>query len=167
MVTGQRIAARGAGGATLERMDVAKDLAAAMGRMRFAVEPERYTLLGFPEPPQPADLADMRAPAQLVLEPGATTLLLRAEQAAAVLSRHPAAEREENLRWIRFEAPMGWDLVGFLARVTAALAAAEVPIGAVCSFHRDHLFVAEAHLGSARSALRELFPESPPRGEEG
>lgn len=161
MVTVQRIAARGPWGATLEPMDVATDLAAAMGRMRFAVEPERFTLLGFPDPPLPEDLADMAAPAQLIVEPGATTLLLRAEQAAAVLVRHPAAEREENLRWIRFETPMGWELVGFLARVTAALAAAEVPIGAVCSFHRDHLFVAEVHLESARSALVELFPELP------
>lgn len=145
-------------------MDVAQDLEAAMGRMQFAVEPKRYMLLGFSGRPAPEDLAELEPPAQLIVESGATTLLLAAEGAQAVLERHPGAELEEDLRWIRFETPMGWELVGFLARVCSALAAAGVPIGAVCSFHRDHLFVAEAHLGAARRALAELFPEVPASG---
>ena len=54
---------------------------------------------------------------------------------------------------------MGWEVVGFLARVTGALAAAGVPLGAVCGFSRDHLFVAEAHLERALETLRGSFPQ--------
>ena len=57
---------------------------------------------------------------------------------------------------------MGWELVGFLALVTGRLAAAGVPLGAVCGFQRDHLFVAERHprgrsLGAWPSSYRGRF----------
>ena len=89
-----------------------------------------------------------------------TTLLVRAEELAGVLARHPGARVERDLAWIRFEQPMGWELVGFLAKVSGALAEAGVPIGAVCSHRRDHVFVARARLDDARAALRRLFPEA-------
>ena len=67
---------------------------------------------------------------------------------------------ERGLVWIRFDAPMGWEVVGFLALVTGRLAEAGVPIGAVCSFSRDHLFVAESYLERTREVLGGLFPEA-------
>ena len=78
----------------------------------------------------------------------------------ALLARHPGAQVERGLVWIRFEAAMGWEVVGFLARVSGALSAAGVPIGAVCGYSRDSLFVAEAHLERTHEILLELFPES-------
>jgi hypothetical protein len=138
-----------------------RDLGAACARIRFAVEPGRFALLGFPEAPGPADLALAAGdgPMQLVREGGETTLLVRAAEAAGVLARHPSAAVERDLAWIRFAGALPWDLVGFLALVTGRLAAAGVPLGAVCGFSRDHLFVAEPFLERARGALRELFPE--------
>ncbi len=138
----------------------ARDLTSALASMAFRVEPGRFALLGFPEPPGGEDLAVLAAPpAQVLREGGETTLLVRAELLAALRARHPAARIEQDLVWIRFEAPMGWDVVGFLARVTSALAAAGVPLGAVCGFSRDHLFLAEAHLPKALQVLRSMFPE--------
>lgn len=55
---------------------------------------------------------------------------------------------------------MGWEVVGFLARVTAALAAAGVPLGAVCGYSQGHLFVAQAHRDMTRRVLDELFPQA-------
>jgi hypothetical protein len=138
-----------------------RDLGAVCATMRFAVEPGRFVLLGFPEAPGPADLALAAGdgPAQLVREGGETTLLVRAAEAAGVLARHPAAAVERDLAWIRFEGALAWDVVGFLALVTGRLAAAGVPLGAVCGFSRDHLFVAEPFLARAREVLRELFSE--------
>ena len=71
--------------------------------------------------------------------------------------RQPSAD---SSRWIRFETPMDLELVGFLAAVAGKLAAAGVPIGAVCGYSRDHLFVSERHLPRALEVLRELFPAS-------
>jgi len=135
----------------------------ALREMRFAVERERYALVGFREPPLAADLAPLarELPCQAIREGGETTLLVPEAELASLLARHPGAEVERGLAWIRFESPMAWDLVGFLALVTGRLAAAGVPLGAVSAFHRDHLFVAERYLGTARAALAELFPEAP------
>ena len=56
---------------------------------------------------------------------------------------------------------MSWDVVGFLARVTSALAEGGVPLGAICGFDRDHLFLDERHLERARAILRErICPEA-------
>ena len=129
--------------------------------MCWREEPGRFALVGFSGSPGPEDLA-LLADEQLlqcVREGGVTTLLLPLERAAEVCGRHPGAEQERPLCWIRFEAPMAWNVVGFLARVTSHLAAAGVPIGAVCSFHRDHLFVHVEFRERTRAALAELYPE--------
>lgn len=142
----------------------------ALRAMRWREEDGRFALLGFRGRPAPDDLRLLeREPAQLVREGGQTTLLLRDEEAPAALARHPDAACERDLVWIRFEAPMAWELVGFLARVSGALAEAGVPIGVVCAFRRDHLFVAAAHRATARGVLERLFgpeerPADPPGG---
>lgn len=142
-------------------MELSLNLEQALARMRFVLEPGEFCLLGFSDPPSSEDLAELSQPSQLVLEQGETSILVAAGPAQAILARHPAAQVEGGLRWIRFEAPMGWELVGFLAKVTGELAAAGVPIGAVCGYSRDHLFVAGKHLELAREVLGRLFPEQP------
>ena len=127
--------------------------------MSWRVEPHSFVLIGFREPPLEEDFAVLdHPPAQIVREAEETTLLVRDVDADLVLARHPTARVERDLVWIRFEAPMSWEVVGFLARVTGALAAAGVPLGAVCGFSRDHLFIARKHLEPARAILDELFP---------
>jgi hypothetical protein len=140
--------------------DPARDLDSALANMSFAIEPGRFALVGFPDPPVGEDWALLeRAPAQLVRERDETTLLVNEHALEAVLARHPRARVERDLVWIRFEAPMGWEVVGFLARVSGDLARAGVPIGTVCGFSRDHLFIASRHLPTTYSVLERLFPE--------
>ena len=129
--------------------------------MTWQVLDGRFALVGFSGPASDDDLRAALAGevGQVVRDGAETTLLLRAGAAEAVLERHPAAMCEADLCWIRFHAPMAWDVVGFLALVTSRLATAGVPLGAVCSYGRDHLFMAEDHLGTAREVLGELFPE--------
>lgn len=135
------------------------DLARALGAMTWAIEPGSFALAGFEGRPAAAELARLRPPAQVVLTDGGTTVLGPADVVAAIAAARPGARLERDLSWIRFDAPMGWGLVGFLALVTGALARAGVPLGAVCAYDRDHLFVARRHLAAARAALAELFPE--------
>lgn len=140
--------------------DPARDLDEALARMRFIIEPGRFALLGFSDPPDPADAEALAPPAQMIREADETSLLVGEAALPALLARHPDARVERGLVWIRFEVAMGWDVVGFLARVSGALSAAGVPIGAVCGYSRDHIFVGEAHLERTRATLRELFPQS-------
>jgi len=99
-----------------------------------------------------------RAPSQIIREEEGTTLLIAMDALEGVLGRHPEARVERELCWIRFSMEMDWELVGFLAHVTSALAEAGVPVGCVCSFDRDHLFVAEPHLEQTTRVLSALFP---------
>lgn len=129
-----------------------------MAAMTFTIVPGRWALIGFDGPPTSADVAALEhGPAELVREPGATTLLVRADQADAILARHPGARVERDLAWVRFDVPMNWEVVGFLALVTSELAREGVSVGAVCGFHRDHLFVAARNLVKAEAALGRLF----------
>lgn len=127
--------------------------------MSFRVEPGRYALVGVPGDPVEVPREWLSPPAQLIVEADETSLLLEHGLVEAVLERFPEASVEGPLAWIRFDAPMGWEVVGFLARVTGELAAAGVPIGAICGYSRDHLFLGESHLGTAREVLAGLFPE--------
>ncbi len=138
----------------------ARSLSEALSQMTWRVEPGRFALVGFEGGPRVEDLALLgRAPAQIVREPEGTTLLVHEDAVEGVLERHSGAKLERSLAWIRFSAAMDWELVGFLAHVTGALAEAGVPVGCVCSFDRDHLFVAEVHLARAVEVLKGLFPE--------
>jgi hypothetical protein len=148
----------------MSRPNCARTLEEALEAMAWEVLPGRFVLLGFPEAPEPADLGLLDpGPAQLVREGQETTLLLPRERLAEARARHPRARIEEGLAWIRFRAEMSWEVVGFLGRVTSALAAAGVPLGAVCGFSRDHLFLDERHLARAREVLGGLLgPERLP-----
>ncbi|QDU68899.1 hypothetical protein Pla86_40130 [Planctomycetes bacterium Pla86] len=127
--------------------------------MHWAIEPSAFALVGFQGPPLPEDLEELRGegPAQIVREGGETTILAVADACDRILERHPAGRSERPLVWIRFEYSMGWEVVGFLALVTGALAEAGVPLGAVCGFSRDHLFLGERHRAKAVQVLGALF----------
>lgn len=132
----------------------ARSLEDAWSGMTWEVEPGTFALLGFAEEPTAGDLEGLaRGPAQLIREDGETTLLVPEEAVPAALARHPGAALERDLVWIRFRTPMGWEVVGFLARVTGDLAAAGVPLGAICGFSRDHLFLARRYLPRASEVL--------------
>lgn len=145
-----------------DALPAAADLDAALSAMRYELEPGRFALAGFPEPPTSADLVLLEgAPGQLTREGGETTLLVAEARLDALRRRRPHARVEDGLVWIRFVAPMSWEVVGFLAKVTGSLAAAGVPLGAVCGFSRDHLFVHERYLAQTREVLDALFPDAP------
>lgn len=136
-----------------------KDLAQARAAMTWRVAPGRFALLGFAEAPQPEDCEAIGETGQLIREGGETSLLVESSRVPDLQRRHPDARVETDLAWIRFEGAMEWELVGFLALVTGELAAAEVPLGAICGYSRDHLFVAERYLETTRSVLTRLFGE--------
>ncbi len=135
----------------------AQTLPEALARMTCSLEPEPVGLVGWPGDELGADefqaLLAQEGPLQIVREGGEITVLVSWQQAQALFQARPSSQIAGPLTWIRFETPMAWELVGFLAHITRALAAAGISIGAVCGFSRDHLFVPQG-LGS--EALRIL-----------
>ena len=147
-------------------LDPVHSLEEALQGMVWRREEGLFALLGFPEPPFPADLIALSGsgPAQGIREGGETTLLLPAAEAEAAFLRHPQAQNEGPLVWVRFELPLAWDLVGFLAHVTGAMERAGIPVGAISGFSRDHLFFAADAWPRAAAVLSNLFgpPQAPP-----
>jgi len=80
------------------------------------------------------------------------TLILPREEAEAfgLPSIFPA-------RMITLEIHSSLDAIGFLAAITARLAAADIPVNPVSGFYHDHLFVPEGRAGEAMLILRGMI----------
>jgi uncharacterized protein len=89
----------------------------------------------------------------LLQDPFEVTLLVEEEDWRAM--RHAArdARFEAGFRLVTLDVELGWDVVGYLARVTALLAAEGIAVGALSAFSRDHLLIKQNDLGRALRAL--------------
>ncbi|XUM24934.1 ACT domain-containing protein [Bradyrhizobium oligotrophicum S58] len=101
-------------------------------------------------------------PAEVGPPSGLTPLMLfREREAITLIVRREDAERagltyQFAARLITLSVLSALDAVGFLAAVTAKLAAAGISVNAVSAFHHDHLFVPEARGKEAVLLLHEL-----------
>jgi hypothetical protein len=95
----------------------------------------------------------------LLRDPFEVTLLLEESDWRAM--RHAArdARVESDFRLVTLGVELGWDVVGFLGRVTEILAGAGVAVGALSAFSRDHLLVKQDDLAKALRALGEHVAE--------
>jgi hypothetical protein len=85
---------------------------------------------------------------------GITLILPREEaESAGLPSTFPA-------RMITLEIHSSLDAVGFLAAITARLAAADIPVNPVSGFHHDHLFVPEERAEEALAILLTMASSS-------
>lgn len=142
----------------------ARELSQALGSMTWRELPQRFSLLGVDpvawdnlDPELRAGFMEGSAPRQLIREDEVWTVLLPLEEAKVWRAACPGLRESGPWVWLRFEVPMDWGLVGFLAHITGLLAKADVSVGAVCGYDRDHLFVAESQRDRARGVLRDCF----------
>ncbi|MDX6694396.1 MAG: uncharacterized protein QOF02_1999 [Blastocatellia bacterium] len=134
-------------------------------RTRVEVAPATYFLIGLRhedwqrllENPELSPRGS--APFMLLRDEREVTLLL--DEADWQTMRHAArdARIEGNFRLLTFDIELGWQVVGYLARVTEILAAANVPVGALSAFSRDHLLIKQDDLGKALRILGEHIAE--------
>ena len=87
-----------------------------------------------------------------------TTLVILRDDALRLGWAH-----EFPCRWITLSVDSALDAVGFLAVVTARLAAAGIAVNAVSALRHDHLFVPENRAEEAMRALSLLAAWTPPR----
>ncbi len=65
-----------------------------------------------------------------------------------------AIMREDGLRALKVKGPLDFGLIGILAKISTALAEAEVPLFAVSTYDTDYVLVKDEHLDDAIVALR-------------
>ena len=134
-------------------------------RAKVEVAPETFVLVGLRhadwarllESPELSPRAESNF--MLLRDPFEVTLLV--EEADWRAMRHAArdARVEAGFRLVTLDVELPWDVVGFLAHVTAILAEASVPVGALSAFSRDHLLIKQDDLGAALRVLGEHVAE--------
>ncbi|MCR9270155.1 MAG: ACT domain-containing protein [Hyphomonadaceae bacterium] len=84
-------------------------------------------------------------------------MLFQEAEGLTVITAATKTTPQDN-RWTWLELSVFSDLqaVGFLAKVAAALTAADVPCNAVAAFHHDHIFVPEQKADAAIAAIEAL-----------
>lgn len=125
----------------------------------LSVHPEAFVLVGLPPKRQVHVEADLPRLAgdfvQYIREPDILTLLLPQSSWKIIAPRYPEAHMQSPVSLFTFSAAMDWSVVGFLAGVTTLLANRNIPLGAVCGYYRDHLFIARQHARRAETVLRQ------------
>jgi hypothetical protein len=117
-----------------------------------------YRLVHLPPTDLPAAgalLAEIGSPfCALIADKDEITLLLAQPIWERVAARFPDHRVAAPYRLITFDLPLDFELVGFMALVSAILAEARVSILAISAFERDHIFVPAASFQTAWDALK-------------
>lgn len=96
------------------------------------------------------------------------TVVIIDEDEATLVSQHHVIERivawvsdavisDVQFRLITFDMVFDFGVVGFMARVSAALAQAQVPIFPYAAYTTDHILVPATHYENAIAALEKLM----------
>jgi hypothetical protein len=99
------------------------------------------------------------APFMLLRDTYEVTLLLEEEDWRVMRHAVRDARVEGGWRLVTLDIELGWNVTGFLARVTEILASAGIPLGALTAFSRDHLLIKQDDLGTALRVLGEHVAE--------
>jgi hypothetical protein len=99
------------------------------------------------------------APFMLLRDEHEVTLLLDEIDWKTMRYAVREARVEGEFRLVTFNVELGWNVVGYLAHVTEILAAANISVGALSSFTRDHLLIKQHDLGAALRVLGEHVAE--------
>ncbi len=80
------------------------------------------------------------------------TLVLREKEA----EKMDCQEVEGRFKLITFDAKMDFSTVGFIAKISKALAEEEIPVLVFSSYFTDHLLIREEHLEKAIEVFEKL-----------
>jgi hypothetical protein len=135
------------------------DVTELLRRTRVEVAPATYFLIGL----RHEDWQRLLENPELSPRGTAPFMLLRDEHEVTLLldetdwqtMRHAArdARVEGGFRLLTLDVELGWQIIGYLARVTEILAAANISVGTLSAFSRDHLLIKQDDLGTALRVL--------------
>lgn len=133
----------------------------ALAAAAFYTDDQPYVLLRLPRGAITAAagiVAEIGEPfCALLIDKDEVTLLIPAEAADDFAPRLPGADRAATAyRLITLDVILEPDLIGFMAHISAALAAAGVSILPFAAASRDHLIVPASQFDAAWAALHAL-----------
>lgn len=134
-------------------------------RTRVEVAPATYFLLGLRHQDWARLLENPElspsgvAPFMLFRDEHEVTLLLDETDWLRLKFAAREARVEGGFRLVTLDVELDWKVVGFLARVTEILAAANISVGALSAFSRDHLLIKQDDLGTALRVLGDYVAE--------
>ncbi len=133
-------------------------ISAILAQTELLIHPDSFMLVGLSLAERSRierDLQYIRSDFfQYIVEPDVVTLLLDEDSWELLSRRYPEARLQGPLNLFTFSLAMDWEVVGFLAAITSVLAEAGIPLGAVCGYDRDHLFIAAEYTSRAEKSLR-------------
>lgn len=135
----------------------------ALAETDLWVEDEHYVVVAVPSEEGAEFLADLGDIAEIItIDDGDEFTIILPESG---LSGHASQllddyQTEPNRRFIRLEATLPWDTVGYGAAIFAALAAAGISAGFYSGYSIDYLLVSAADLDLAVAALEALIAEA-------
>ncbi|HLL71086.1 MAG TPA: ACT domain-containing protein [Pyrinomonadaceae bacterium] len=130
-----------------------------LSRTKVEVAPATFVLVGMRHEDwarlleQPELSPRASAPFMLLRDGYEVTLLVEEED--WLVMRHALRDARVEMGWrlLTFDIELGWNVTGYLARLTAILADARVPVGALTAFSRDHLLIKQDDLPRALRVL--------------
>ena len=99
------------------------------------------------------------APFMIFRDQREVTLLLQEDDLLRIRHVVRDARVERGFRMLTLDLELPWNVVGYLAQVTKVLAEAQIAVGALSSFSRDHILVKQEDLGKALRVLGEHVGE--------
>ena len=117
---------------------------------------ETFAVASIPVERYPAvleSLRDIQAYLCLTRDRDEITLVLAESLWQGIASLFPDAKVQSPWRMIRFDIVLDFSVVGFIAEISQALAAADIPILSLSSFRTDTILVPAASYARAISAL--------------
>ena len=136
------------------------DLTQLLAQTRVRVDPRTFVIASVPvrfEPALRVAVAQIHAPFFVQIGSDELTVALATDEWTRVRRVFPGATEEPGYRLITLEVRLDWNVIGYLAAVTRALADAGVPVGVLSSFYYDHLLVRDDLLEKAEAALQHLI----------
>jgi len=153
--------------------DLPANTLAALAETELWVEEEPYVMLAVPTEARARLLRSLgKAPPLLTIEDGDEFTLVLAESAFNQVQDALSLDyqAEPDLRFIRLEATLPWETVGYGAAIFAALAAAGVSAGFYSGYSIDYLLISAGALPLATAAIELLVAEAgrraPARGTQ-
>jgi hypothetical protein len=140
---------------------VAQTVEQALQKARLIVDEQTYLYLRLPAPAitvAAGIIAEVGEPfCALVVDEAEVTVIIPDDALADFNKRlRDHTINSTPYRLLTFDVALEPELVGFMARVSAALAAAGVPVFPFAAYTRDHVLVPSEKLDAAVAALRQL-----------
>jgi len=145
-----------------ESLSKAKEL---LRRTKIEVAPETFFLVALQREKwlklleTPELSPRLSAPFMIFSDRTEVTLLLDEVDFGTIRHAVRDAKTEGNFRLLTFNVELDWTIVGYLAEISRILAEAEITIGAISAFSRDHILVKQTDLAKALTVLGKYVEE--------